>query len=289
MDLATELKNLGAMDTMESAGYSKGSSFRDQIRNKDKQTLLMMGEKDHADLDAHAALIHEAEAAYQAEPHDSGKAMRLVDALEKTEHPDFEGKAIDLLQEWYDKTKQFRYRQRVGQIHIKQLNRMERGKREALTQDPKNEELRKDYTQFMREKFEFELKEFELASQAYPTEMRLRFEMGKRLYSLSRFEDAIPVLQQVRSDPKFRVDAGNLLGMSFLRLNYLDEADDTFGTLIKDYQLRGDEKSKEMYYWRAYVLEQKGLKPEALAHYSQVAQWDFNYRDARARMKRLQG
>jgi tetratricopeptide (TPR) repeat protein len=212
-----------------------------------------------------------------------------VDALEKTEHPDFENRAITLLQEWYDKTKQFRYRQRIGQIHFKQLNRMERGKRDALTQDPKNEDLRKDYTQFMREKFEFELKEFELAAQAYPTEMRLRFEMGKRLYSLSRFEDAIPVLQTARADPKYRIEAGVLLGMAFLRLNYLDEADDTFGTLIKDYQLRGDDRSKEMYYWRGYVLEQKGLKPEALVHYSQVMQWDFNYRDIQARMKRLKG
>jgi len=287
MDLTTELKNLGAMDTMESAGYSKGGSFRDQIRDMHKQSLLLTGDKDFADLDAQQAIIAQAEHDYKAEPHDPGKLMRLVDAYEKTEHPDFEGKAIELLQEWYDKTKQFRYRQRIGAITIKQLSRMERSKREALVKDPKNEDLRNDYAQFSREQVEFELKEFELAADAYPTDMRWRIEVGKRLYRLSRFQDAIPILQHARSDPKFRVDAGILLGLAFFQAGFNDEADDTLGQLIKDYQLQGDDRSKEMFYWRARVLEQKGLKPDAISHFSKVAQWDFNYKDVQTRIKKL--
>ncbi len=173
MDLSTELKNLGAMDTMESAGYSKGGSFRDQIRDMNKQQMLMTGDKDFADLDAQQAIIHQAEMDVKAEPTDPGKAMRLVDAYEKTEHSDFESKAIDVLQDWYDKTKQYRYRQRIGTIQMKQLSRMERSKREALIKDRDNEELRKDYTDFRREQLDFELKEFQMAADAYPTEMRL--------------------------------------------------------------------------------------------------------------------
>ncbi|HEX4054551.1 MAG TPA: hypothetical protein VHX86_09830 [Tepidisphaeraceae bacterium] len=287
MDLATELKNLGAMDTMESAGYSKGGSFRDQIRDMNKQSMLLTGDKDFADLDSQQAIIHQAELDYKAEPHDPGKAIRLIEALEKTEHPDFEAKAIELLQEWFDKTKQFRYRQRIGAITMRQLARMERGKREAFLKDQKNEQIKSEYTQFIREKLEFELKEFELAAEAYPTDMRWRFEIGRRLLSLGRFHDAIPVLQQARNDPKFRVDAGNMLGLAFFHAGFLDEADDTFGQMIKDYQLQGDDKSKEMFYWRARVLEQKGLNPEAASHYSKVAQWDFNYKDVQARMARL--
>jgi tetratricopeptide (TPR) repeat protein len=170
---------------------------------------------------------------------------------------------------------------------MKQWNRMERGKREALLKDRENEELRKDYTDFRREQLEFEYKEFAQAAEAYPTDMRWRFEMGKRLFSLQRFQEAIPILQQARQDPKFRVDAGLLLGMAFYNAKFLDEADDTLGGLIKDYQLQGDDRSKEMFYWRARILEEKAMKPEALAHYSKVAQWDFNYKDVQARIKRL--
>src|SRR5678816_1498515 len=57
---------------------------------------------------------------------------------------------------------------------------------------------------------------------------------------------------------------------------------------IRD-RLKGDEKSKEMYYWYARALEEKGDIPSALKAYSQVAQWDFNYRDVQGRIKRLRG
>ena len=37
----------------------------------------------------------------------------------------------------------------------------------------------------------------------------------------------------------------------------------------------------------AVALELKGLKPEAISHYSKVAQWEFNYGDIQARLKNL--
>jgi tetratricopeptide (TPR) repeat protein len=132
-----------------------------------------------------------------------------------------------------------------------------------------------------------EYSEYKLAAEAYPTDMRWRYEMGKRMFSLSNFLEAIPVLQQARNDPKYRVDAALLLGLAFFNANYLDEADDTLGNLIKDYPIKGDDRSKEMYYWRARVLEQKGMIPEALALYSVVAQADFNFKDVQGRMKKL--
>jgi hypothetical protein len=42
-----------------------------------------------------------------------------------------------------------------------------------------------------------------------------------------------------------------------------------------------------MHYWYARGLEQKGDIQSALRNYSQVAQWDFNYRDVQTRIKQL--
>ena len=262
MDLTTELKNLGAMDTMQSAGYEKGGSFRDQIRDMDKQSMLLTGDKDFADLDAQTAIIHQAEAEYKAEPNDPSKAMKLVDALEKTEHPDFESKAIDILQDWYDKTKQFRYRQRIGLIHMKQLARMERSKREALMQDPKNEDLRKEYSDFRREQIEFEFKEYELAADAYPTDMRWKFEMGKRHVQPVQFprRDSRFAAGQERSQIPHRCRAFARRWHSSTP-SYLDEADDTLGEPDQGLPASGDDRSKEMFYWRGRVLEEKGMTP----------------------------
>jgi hypothetical protein len=287
MDLSTELKNLGATETMSSAGYEKGGSFRDSIRDRDKQKMLMDGDKDYQDEDAMVGIVRNAEAQYKAEPGDPSKLSKYIDALEKTENPELEQKAIDLLQDQYDRTKQFRFRQRIGQIQMRQLNRMERGKREAVTKDPNNPEIRKDYIDFKRDQIEFELKEFQLSADAYPTDLGLRYQVGRRLYQLGRFSDAIPCFQQSRQDPKYRTEAGLQLGKSFFEAHFFSEAFETLAEIIKDYQTLGDDRSKELYYWAGRALEAQSLKAEAIQHYSKVAQLDFNYRDVQARIKKL--
>jgi tetratricopeptide (TPR) repeat protein len=252
-----------------------------------EQQRLMLGDKDVADLDAHSILIAEAEQEYNANPDDVSRAMKLVDALLKTEHQAFENRAIEILQIWYERTKQFRFRLRTGEITMKQLSRQERAQRQALAQNPTDETERANYAAFVREKTEFELKEFMLAADAYPTDMRFRFEIGKRLHTLGRYQDAIPIFQQARSDPKYKFAGGVLLGQAFLEAGFVDEAVETLAVLINDYQVRGDETSKQLFYWRARALEQSGKNAEALKHYSQVAQWDFNYRDVQGRIKKL--
>jgi len=287
MELSTEVKNLGAQDTMHQAGYEKKGSFRDQIRDKAKQERLMIGDKDFADLSAQEQLIAAAQAEYKADPTDPGKTSRYVEALEKTDHPDYENKAVELLQALYDKTQQYRYRQRIGNIQMKQLSRMERSKRAAVNNAPDDENIRKEYAEFQKEQWEFELKEFQMAAEAYPTEMRLKFEVGRRLYHLQRWSDAIPVFQTARQDPKYRADAGLMLGMAFLNAGFQHEAAETLAVVAKDYINQGDTKSKEIYYWWARSQEVLGNKQDALNLYSKVAQWDFNYRDVQGRIKKL--
>ncbi len=287
MELSTQVKNLGAKETIDRAGYDKGGSFRDSVRDKNKQDRLLAMEKDYVDAEGMASIIANAEEEFNSQPDDPAKAMKLVDALDKTDQLDYENRAIEILQKLFEKTKQFRYRMRIGQINIKQLRRQEMQFRKAIEAAPGDEQAKKDYADFKREQNEFELKEYELSSEAYPTEMRFKYDVGKRLFNLGRFQDAIPIFQHARNDPKYRTDAGLWVARAFLEAGFLDEADDTLAGLIRDYQLTGDEKSKEMYYWRARALEQKEMRNEALAHYSKVAQWDFAYRDVQARIKKL--
>lgn len=289
MDLQTEAKNLAARFTMEQGNYEKAGSFRDSVRDMKSQQRYLDQDKDTADLDAATRMIKEAEAEYEAEPQDPGKLMKLVDSLEKTEIPEYENRAIDLLQAAFSNTTQFRFRRRIGVIQLKQMTRMERSKRQALAQNPTDEALKKDYADFRREQAEFELKEFQLWSENYPTDTQIKFEIAKRMFVLRQFNDAIPIFQHVRNDPKNRAEATIYLAMAFLESNYLDEADETLDALIKEYPVKGDSKSKQMYYWRARVLEQKNQTTEAIKHYSQVAQWDFNYLDVQSRIKRLRG
>jgi tetratricopeptide (TPR) repeat protein len=284
MDLMVELRNLAAQQTMQDAGYDKRGSFRDQVRDMDAQIRLLDADKEVTDLDVLARMIVDAEKAAAAEPNEPGKLTKLVDLLVKTEIPKNEERAIALLQEWFDRTKQFSFRQRIGQIRIKQMQREEREKLKTVGDDA---EAKKVHDEFKRKLAEFELSEYAQWVAAYPTELSYRFEMGRRQLMLKQFDEAISSFQSARNDPKHRTDAQILLGMAFYEAGFLDEADETLGTLIRDYPNRESPKFKLANYWRGRVLEQKGQTAEAIKHYSLIFQIESGYKDVAARIKKL--
>jgi hypothetical protein len=72
-----------------------------------------------------------------------------------------------------------------------------------------------------------------------------------------------------------------------LEAGYVDEAVDTLAVVINEYAAKGDAKSIEMTYIYGRALEMKKENQAALKAYSQVAQWNFNFRDVQARIKKL--
>jgi tetratricopeptide (TPR) repeat protein len=289
MDLSTELKNLGAQHTMTQGKYGSARSFRDSVRDMDKQRGLLDADKDVRSLDVLQRQIALAETEWKAEPNEPGKLSKYVDALLRTELPEYENRAVAVLEEAYERTGQFRFRYNIGKIRMNQLTREERELRRQLQQNPADEEIKQKYQEFARRRWETELEEYKLASENYPTDMALKYQMATRLYQLKRYDDAIPVFQQARQNPQFRIDASVWLGRAFLDAGYVDESIDTLRGVIDSYELKGDAKSREMYYWFGRATEQKGDHQTALKAYSQVFQWDSQYRDVVVRIKRLRG
>lgn len=287
MDLHQILKNLGAQDTMDAGKYGQSGSFRDSVRNAELQDQLLQEDKDVRSVDSLRRAVLDAQKEYQAEPDEPGKLMKLVDALVRIESPEDDAQAIELLDGFYQRTKQFRFRHTIGRIKLAQLARQDRQLRANIQATPGDDSLKTEYRSFVRGRYEQELAEYTLWAENYPTDMSIRFEVAKRLFMLERYGDAIPVFQQARQDPKHRINAGILLGRSFLEAGFVDEAADTLKACIDEYQIRGDDKAKDMSYWYARAQEQKGDMQTALRSYSQVAQWDFNYRDVQNRIKKL--
>jgi len=111
--------------------------------------------------------------------------------------------------------------------------------------------------------------------------------VAQRMFLLGQYQEAIPVFQQVRQDPKYRVAGSVLLGRAFLEAGFADEAVETLKVTLDDYPAKGDEKSLDMYYWYGRALEVMNDNAGAIKQYSQVAQINFNYRDVQERIKRL--
>jgi len=287
MDLQGEMKNLAAQYTMSAGKYNRAKSFRESMRDQEGQQKLLDEERDVRSDDFLTTKIRTTETEWRAAPDDMAKFGKFIDALRTTEQLDHENRAIELLDQVYQKTKNFRWRQRAGEIKLSQLSRMERTLRGQLQLKPDDVELKKEYDGFVMDKIQSELDEYKLRTDNYPTDSEARFEMARRMFALRQFQDVIPVFQQVRNDPKYRASAGTLLGRAFYEASFFEEASETLKSVIDEYAARGDEKSKDMTYWYGRALEAKGDEQTAIKQYSLVAQWDFKYKDVQERIKTL--
>jgi tetratricopeptide (TPR) repeat protein len=286
MDLLEEIKNLSASETL-AKGYDTAGSFQEVVKDRDAQQRLLEQDKDVVTEDVLERNIREAEAEFKAKPDEPGKINKYVEALLKTEDAEKENLAIEILEDAFKRLERFQFRQRLGQAKMDQMRRMERSLRQALQASPGDETLRRDYEQYLIQQREFELQEYTAWSEQYPTDLTLKYEIALRLFALKKFDEAIPMLQTARSDPKRKYDAATLLGRAFYEAGFLDEAVDTIQQVVDDYANAGDDRSKMMYYWLGRALEAKGVKDQALARYSKVAQWEFKYRDVQQRIKAL--
>ena len=287
MDLQKSLRDLGAKHAAVAGNYEKAKSFTESVKDAKGQEELMIRDKGVQTLDQMTVLIQAAEAELKADPNERGKINKYAEVLAKTEDPEYEQKAIDVLQAAFDRTKQFSFRQKIGAIRIAQMSRMERTLRQSVQANPSDTEARHTYKQFVHEQAQEELKEYQLSSENYPTDTTLKFLVAERLYKLQRFDEAIPVLQQLRQDPKFKSKAGKLLGQAFLEAGFVDEATDTLAGVLAEYPGRGDALSIDLTYVYGRALEMKKEVQSAIKAYSQVAQWNFNYKDVQVRIKKL--
>ena len=286
--LQHESRELAAQMTMRKGNYDRrGGNFRDSVKNADEQTKLLRQDADVRTVDAMQQRILDAKKEYEAEPGVDGKILKYADLLAKTGKLEYENEALSVLNQSYDKSKNYRWKLMAGEIELRQFARGERMLEKMAEGDDAN--AKKELADFRKERAEKELAHFQGAIKAYPTEARYKFEAAKRLFQLDRHEEAIPLLQQSQNDAKYRDDSRLILGRSFLRAEFVDEAADTLRNLIDGYRVEGDDKAKEMYYWFGRSLEEKGDIDDALKAYSQIAQWDFGYRDVQRRIKALRG
>ena len=288
LDLQTKLKNLSARLTMQKGKYEGDNSFRDSIQDADAQAKLQEQDRVVKSEDALDRAISDARKEHELNPKVAGKLMRLVDALLKREREAEEDEAVTLLEDSFAQSKQFAFKMRSDEIRIKQMRRHARMLLNAHKETPEDNDLKRQAGAKAAELLRFELKAHELWCKQYPTDMRLRYEYGRRLFTAKQYDKGIEVLQHAQNDPKYRVPALNLLGLCFYAKDgFKQEAIDTFKRALDQYELDADETSKELRYNLGRAHEESGQIEEAIAEYSKVAQWDYNYRDVRGRIEKL--
>ena len=268
------LSDLSAKYTIHKGKYDQEGDFSEKVADLEGQKKLM--EKDHIvqSEDFLLAEIENARKEYLASPEVPGKVNAFVDALLKIPDEAYEGEAVDVLTKAHSDSGTYQYKLRIGDIKIKQMTRRYRKLVQSGDEEGAKEQIRVQLA--------FELNEFKERSINYPTDLKLKFELGRRQYLAGMYDDAIASLQQAQRDPRNHLKAMSYLGQAFEAKGWFREAGETYVRALESEM--SEDNTKELRYNLGSVLEKMDKVVDAREQFSAVAQIDYNYKDVRERL-----
>lgn len=274
-------RNISGKMTIVKGKFEAGD-FRESLQDAGRQRELQDQDRMFQDDSRYGELIDSALKALEANPNEAGRVFAVTDMMLRRGRRQDEEEAVKLLLETYTRSRIYQFKMRADEIRIKQLYREVR--------EIKDKGDRKAAGEHLKKMLDFEIDVYKERVQQYPTEIRYKYELGKRYFMAQRFDDAVPVLQLARNDPKNRMACLSLIAQCFFHKGYHDQAINVLLEGIKAYAVRGDEVSKDLHYWLARSYEAAGQKDGAIQTYGQIIQWDYNYRngDVRQRLEAAQ-
>ncbi len=149
---------------------------------------------------------------------------------------------------------------------------------------PDAEEQRAQLAEVRRERASAMINEAKVRVDRNPTDKAVRFDLGQAYFNASMFTEAIPELQQAKSNPNIRIKAILLLGRCFEKKNMNDLAQSAFFEASKELAIM-DNTKKELLYELALVSEKMGKKDQYLDALKEIYNADYGYRDVAKRVE----
>jgi tetratricopeptide (TPR) repeat protein len=164
-----------------------------------------------------------------------------------------------------------------------QLSQME-AEIEANPDAPDLEDKRAQAAEIRRQRATVLISEAKGRVDRNPTDKGLRYELGQAYFNAEMYTEAIPELQQARSNPHIRTKAMLLLGRCFERKNMNDLAANVLGEASKELVVM-DNTKKEILYELALVNEKIGKQDAYLEALKEIYNADYGYRDVAKRVE----
>jgi tetratricopeptide (TPR) repeat protein len=296
-DLASEVKNLAAEWTTKKGGFDQmgeEGGFRQNIRDAAKQR--QMEERDRVVTTGEVVdrQVASARADAEASPNDRPNALRLIDILLKRARPEDEEEASRVAQAWYDKAHEYRFREYVDKIRVGQLRRKRVSLQMQADQPGATEETKKALLAATREYVKAQIESLQGQVAAYPTDLGRKFELGKLMFQIGKYDEAISLLQEAKADAGNKSKVEYYLGLAFQKIGWNDEAIETLRQAMSSLQA-GDTKTEltlkyalmESLLARATETSSLADADEANKLASAIAIQNINYEEVRAKRDQI--
>jgi len=296
-DLQARVRNMLAQSTMTSGGYDNDEKggFRKNIRDADKQLELAQEDSIAKTATTKDQMVQRISEEFAQRPDDLPTIDQYIKALLVRGKNADELKALTLCSSTFKKTGAFRYRQQCGQIQLmrakRALDRLRASVQARPDDEALSEKLKKANIQFHKLQHE----ELKLQVANYPTDLSLKYKLGKIMFQLGEFQEAIEQFQLAQNDPKIRRDVLNLMGQAFLKLDgWEDAAITTFEQALEGMNDESSVLGMDIRYGLMGALQSKAKKDgdiEAAKRADKLAGGlaiqQFNYRDVRDRRAQI--
>lgn len=149
---------------------------------------------------------------------------------------------------------------------------------------PDIEDKRAQVAEIRRQRSTVVINEAKTRVERNPTDKTLRYELGQAYFNAGLFTEAIPELQQAKSNPNMRIKAILMLGRCFERKNMNDLAKTSLTEASKELVVM-DAIKKEVLYELANVLEKMGDRASSLEALKEIYNADYGYKDVAKRVE----
>jgi tetratricopeptide (TPR) repeat protein len=280
-------KDASARASMKRGGWTEAESYRDLIKDKDEAISLEQQSRIRLTGEALDQQIAETYAHHQAEPQNVDFARRLGTLSEQKD--DF-GSAI----RWYQyaadlaKSADTGLLRKISNLKIKCLESEISALEEFLSTSDAQDGVYAEKSERLRaakvSRAEILIADAQERVKRNPTDLELRFELGKNFFNAGQFREAVPELQRARQNPHARLKAMNVLGCCYGELGMLDLAMKQLEEAAREISSM-DTMKKEIVYNLGLVYERMGDLEKSLTCMKQIYEVDYGYRDVARRVE----
>lgn len=161
--------------------------------------------------------------------------------------------------------------------------------KEAVANNGEDDTAKRNAAALAREVLQREIEVLSSRVERYPSDQRLKFDLGQRFMRAKKYAEAIPLFQQSVNDQRLSADALVALGECFihekkggLAKRQLEKAAPKIDKLDKP------DLFKKTHYYLGRLCEEGNETAAAEDHYNEILEIDYNYRDTLQRLEKLQ-
>ncbi len=295
-ELESDLKDLSAQRAMDEGRYAEAGGeeggFRKFVLDADKQRELEEASSIAGGQSIEQRNLERALKEYEQSPGIPDIINKYAQLLKAKGTPQDEQQAYDIYIKGFRETEEYRFRALAGDIKIEQAQRHVNELQERLDGRTNDGQLSAELERARRTALQLRFAEFSERTERYPTDRRIKFQLGKVEFELSRPIDAMKRFQEAKDEPRLRVQAEHMLGRCFAEESWHIEAVNALKEALEHVEATEQEAELAIRYdlmisLMANAREERSLDlaKEARNICTSIIQRDVTYRDIRSARK----